>query len=129
VTPSTPGVTLERETVSIQPVSGLAAPVQHVVSEAPVPSLDETLEFVRFCYRRRHVSWPALYDEMCAVAARGAFRGLGYCELIEHGISFSLLDLPRLSTLTERVIAEERMSEEVRGSLGPMSLSVLPAGS
>jgi hypothetical protein len=68
----------------------------------------ECLEFVRFCYRRRRVSWPALYDEMCHVAARGAFRGMGYCELAEHGISFCLSDLPAMAALTERVMREER---------------------
>jgi hypothetical protein len=30
------------------------------------PAHDEALDFVRFCYRRRHVAWPDLYDEMCA---------------------------------------------------------------
>lgn len=68
----------------------------------------EALDFVRFCYRRRHVSWPALYDEMCAVAARGAYRGLGYAELSECGISFCLTELPLLASLTELVVAEER---------------------
>lgn len=69
---------------------------------------DLALEFVRFCYRRRRVGWPALYDEMSAVVGRGAFRGLGYCELAEHGISFCLTDLPRLAALTERVMVEEQ---------------------
>ena len=40
-----------------------------------VPDPD-AVEFIRFCYRRRRVGWPELYDEMCAVAARGLFRGL-----------------------------------------------------
>ena len=35
----------------------------------------DAIEFVRFCYRRRRVGWPELYDEMCAVAGRGLFRG------------------------------------------------------
>src|SRR6185312_60655 len=39
-----------------------------------VPDPD-AVEFIRFCYRRRRVGWPELYDEMCAVAGRGAFRG------------------------------------------------------
>lgn len=90
---------------------------------------DESLEFVRFCYHRRRVAWPALYDEMCAVAARGAFHGLGYPELAEHGISFSLLDLPRLSALAQRVIEEERLSLERRTGGAPMNLSVAPAQS
>ena len=82
-------------------------------SEAgPQVATDHGLEFVRFCYRRRRVAWPALYDEMCAVAARGAFRGLGYAELAEHGISFCLGDLPVLAALTEQVMLEERASPE-----------------
>ena len=55
------------------------------VEPAP-PAHDEALDFVRFCYRRRHVAWPELYDEMCAVASRGAFHGLGYADLADHGI-------------------------------------------
>ncbi len=84
---------------------------------------DESLEFVRFCYRRRRVPWPALYDEMCAVAARGAFRGLGYAELAEHGILFSLDRLPRLAALTEQVVREDRLLRELgRGEPVPMML-------
>ena len=41
-------------------------------TRAPDP---DAIEFVRFCYRRRRVGWPELYDEMCAVAGRGLFRG------------------------------------------------------
>jgi hypothetical protein len=72
------------------------------------PGPDESLEFVRFCYRRRRVGWPVLYDEMCAVAARGAYHGMGFAELAEHGISFCLSDMPRLKELLDRVTVEER---------------------
>ena|SRR5688500_3969562 len=91
----------------------------------------ECLEFVRFCYRRRRVSWPALYDEMCNVAARGAFRGLGYADLAEHGISFCLSDLPRMAALTERVMREERTIYEpqVPESQVAINLAVAPARS
>jgi len=84
---------------------------------------------VRFCYRRRRVSWPALYDEMCLVAARGAFRGLGYSELAERGISFCLPDLPALAALTERVMREERTIYEPHAPepQGAINLSVAPA--
>ena len=82
---------------------------------------------MRFCYRRRRVAWPALYDEMSAVASRGAFRGLGYCELAELGISFCLSDLPRLAALTERVEREEQPVAEPRPEA--LSFSVLPARS
>jgi hypothetical protein len=87
---------------------------------------DDCLEFVRFCYRRRRVGWPALYDEMSAVASRGTFRGMGYAELGERGISFCLNDLPRLVELTERVIREEQPIAEPRPA-APIALSVLPA--
>ena len=74
----------------------------------PVPDgVDLALEFVRFCYRRRPVGWPLIYDEMSAVASHGLFRGLGYADLAERGISLCLTELPRLAELTRRVIAEE----------------------
>jgi hypothetical protein len=76
------------------------------------PALDQSLasdaaEFVRFCYSRRRVCWPALYDEMCSVATRGLFRGWGHAELAEHGIGFSLYEIQALAGLAQRVIAEE----------------------
>jgi hypothetical protein len=78
------------------------------VAIEPAPDgADLALEFVRFCYRRRHVAWPELYDEMTLVAGHGLFRGMGYADLAEHGASLCLSELPRLSALTQRVIAEE----------------------
>ncbi len=65
------------------------------------------LDFVRFCYRRRHVGWPELYDEMCAVAGRGLYRGWGFMELAERGIGFGLWEMPRLAALVGRVVEEE----------------------
>ena len=113
-----PLATVERVTVAALPVPGSAA--------APAATgEDEALEFVRFCYRRRRVGWPALYDEMSAVAARGAFRGLGYCELAERGISFCLGELPRLVALAQRVAREEQaLAEPVMPSA---SLRLAPA--
>ena len=69
---------------------------------------DEAVEFVRFCYRRRAVAWPELYDEMCAVAAHADYRGLSYEQLEGLGIRFALAALPRLADMAARVIAEER---------------------
>lgn len=62
--------------------------------------------FVRFCHERSGAEWPRLYDVMCAVAARAAFRGMAYEELSELGISFALTELPRLAALTERVVRQ-----------------------
>lgn len=67
----------------------------------------EAAEFVRFCYRRRRVGWPELYDEMCAVAARGLYRGLDADDLGAMGIGFSLFDMAALAGLANTVVAEE----------------------
>ena len=72
-----------------------------------VPDPDAA-EFIRFCYRRRRVGWPELYDEMCAVAARGLFRGLGTDDLADHGIGFSLFDMPALAAMAAGIVAEEQ---------------------
>lgn len=72
---------------------------------APSPDAEE---FVRFCYLRRRVGWPDLYDEMCHVATRGAFRGMGHAELAEVGIGFSLFDTRKLAELVSRVVGEEQ---------------------
>ncbi len=71
-----------------------------------VPDPD-AVEFIRFCYRRRRVGWPELYDEMCAVAGRGAFRGYGSDDLAALGIGFSLFDMPALAALANQIVAEE----------------------
>lgn len=76
--------------------------------EGDVDPEAEAKDFVRFCYRRRAVAWPELYDEMCAVAARGDYRGMDYEQLRVLGIGFALSALPRLSQLAAHVIAEER---------------------
>ena len=68
----------------------------------------EAIEFVRFCYRRRRVGWPELYDEMCAVVGRSLFRGYGADELAGIGISLCLGDMPGLAALAQIVIAEEQ---------------------
>ena len=78
---------------------------RHAASRVPDP---EATEFIRFCYRRRRVGWPELYDEMCAVAARGLFRGLGVDDLADHGIGFGLSDMPVLAAMASGIVAEEQ---------------------
>ncbi len=92
------GSTADRVEVASPPADG---------REGATPE-SAALDFVRFCYRRRAVAWPELYDEMCAVAARGAYRGLGYEQLEGLGIRFALAALPRLAEMAARVMAEER---------------------
>ncbi len=83
------------------------------VTVAPDPEPPpEVLEFIRYCYRRRGFGWPELYDEMCAVAARGSYRGMDYEGLARLGIGFSLGELPRLAALSGRIVAEERAARQ-----------------
>jgi hypothetical protein len=84
-----------------------------------VPDPD-AVEFIRFCYRRRRVGWPELYDEMCAVAARGLFRGLVTEDLAAHGIGFSLFDMPALAALSTRIVVEEQAARR------PMAVVIAP---
>ena len=62
----------------------------------------DAVEFVRFCYRRRRVGWPELYDEMCAVASRRLYNGWGFQELSDIGIGFSLFETPTLAALAAK---------------------------
>ena len=78
------------------------------------------VEFIRFCYHRRRVGWPELYDEMCAVAARGLFRGLVSDDLAAHGIGFSLFDMPALAALSTRIVIEEQAARR------PMTVVIAP---
>ena len=67
----------------------------------------EAIEFVRFCHRRRRVGWPELYDEMCAVAGRGLYRGYGQDDLAAIGIGFGLFQMPALAVIVARVVEED----------------------
>ena len=74
---------------------------QHVITA-------DAVEFIRFCYARRRVGWPELYDEMCAVASRGLFRGWGPEELAEAGVKFGLFEMPHLAAKVCEIVAEDR---------------------
>jgi hypothetical protein len=80
---------------------------------------DVAADFVRFCYRRRRVGWPELYDEMCAVAARGSYHGWGFVELAEHGVGFGLSEMPRLAAIVAQIAGED--TERRRVLTGVMS--------
>jgi hypothetical protein len=80
-----------------------------VARPAPPHALSaDAAEFVRFCFARRRVGWPELYDEMCAVASRGLFRGWGPDELAEHGVGFGLFEMPRLAAFVADIVAHDR---------------------
>ena len=71
--------------------------------EMPVVVDDNALaeEFVSFCLERRGHEWPQLYDEMCRVASCRLFRGMGYRELQDHGVSLGLTNMGRLAALAD----------------------------
>lgn len=102
------------ETNDERQVNGRAVPIERDGIPRGGDHPDAEAEaFIRFCYRRRRVRWPELYDEMCAVAARGDYRGMEYEELSRLGIGFALSSLPRLAQLADRVIAEEHRPKAV----------------
>lgn len=62
-------------------------------------------DFVLFCFERRPVAWPSLYDEMCYVAGHKLFRGMGYEELREAGLDFTLVGLHPLARFSKEVVS------------------------
>ena len=81
-----------------------------VNSAAARPAGPDAIEFVRFCHRRKHVGWPELYDEMCAVANRGLFRGFDAEALSGIGIGLCLSDMPGLAAMAAQVVAEDQQA-------------------
>ena len=91
------------------------------------PASVDAIEFVRFCYRRRRVGWPELYDEMCAVAGRGLYRGWGSDELRAEGIGFSLFEMPALAVVVHRVAAEEHERRRIDRAIAAEAAACHPA--
>ena len=85
---------------------------QTAAETADYPATDEgepeAIDFVRFCYRRRRVGWPELYDEMCAVAGRGLYHGYSVDDLSGIGVGLTLFELPALAAIVHRVVDEDQ---------------------
>lgn len=85
---------------------------QLAADSAGPPAPDEgepaAIDFVRFCYHRRKVGWPELYDEMCAVAGRGLYHGYTVDDLSGIGVGLTLFELPGLAAIVHRVVAEDQ---------------------
>jgi hypothetical protein len=87
--------------------------------ELPTPDL---IAFIRYCHTRHGASWPELYDEMCGVAARREFNGWDHAQLEARGLTFSLLEMPRLAGWARAVLAgmaEQRETDNHRGPTTP----------
>ena len=69
-------------------------------------SLDPRVrDFILFCVERRGSQWPAIYDEMAMVAGQRLFRGLGYDELKQLGLSLAASNIDRLIQQVEQATA------------------------
>lgn len=64
-------------------------------------------DFILFCIQRQGKQWPDLYDEMCWVAGRRLFRGLGYADLRKRGLSFSLASIDDTIKVVNTVTASK----------------------
>ena len=65
-------------------------------------------EFILQCAHNAGHDWLDLYDEMCRVASRRRYRGMGYVELQEMGLPLGLDGLDTTAALVEQVLADER---------------------
>jgi hypothetical protein len=74
-----------------------------------VDSLSPQLrDFILFCAQRRGAEWPTIYDEMTRVAGQRAFQGLGYPELKQLGLSFSLSGLDKTIQLVKQATQQQQ---------------------
>ena len=64
-------------------------------------------DFVLFCAQRRTSEWPAIYDEMTRVAGDKLFQGLGYKDLKQMGLSFSLSGMDKTIQLVKQVTSQD----------------------
>ena len=67
------------------------------------PVADMAIEFIAFCYQRSQREWPRLYDEMCYVASKRLYRGLGYEELGDAGIDLTFTGMAKMSRIAREV--------------------------
>ncbi len=67
-------------------------------------------EFVSFCVERRGCKWPELYDEMCRVASYRLFKGMGYRELHDQGVSLSLSNMDSLAAIANTLSSSQTSS-------------------
>lgn len=67
---------------------------------------DMAIDFITFCYQRDRREWPRLYDEMCYVASKRLYRGLGYDELKDAGVDLTFSGMARMSRIAKEVTRE-----------------------
>ena len=78
---------------------------------------DVAIEFIAYCYQRNRREWPRLYDEMCYVASKRLYRGLGYDELRDVGVDLTFTGMTKMSRIAREVTRE--LAETPRRELAP----------
>ncbi len=71
--------------------------------ENPHPTISE---FILFCAGHCGREWLPLYDEMCRVAGRRLFKGLGYAELKGLGLFLDLNEVHKTAEMVTRTLAQ-----------------------
>jgi hypothetical protein len=87
------------------------------VAEARVA--DMAIDFITFCYQRDQREWPRLYDEMCYVASKRLYQGLGYDELKDAGIDLTFSGMAKMSRIAKEVtrqLGSAQRTPELAGS-------------
>jgi len=76
-----------------------------------------TFEFACYIATRlpRDTPWTHIYDEMCRVARSRSFRGMGYAELADVGVSLSITGLDQTCQLLERAWESVSLTAKVQG--------------
>jgi len=80
---------------------------------------DMAIDFITFCYQRDRREWPRLYDDMCYVASKRLYRGLGYDELKDAGVDLTFSGMARISRIAKEVtrqLASSRRTPELATS-------------
>lgn len=69
---------------------------------------DTAIEFIAFCFERSQREWPKLYDEMCNVASKRLYKGLGYDELKDAGVDLTFSGMAKMSRIAKEVTRDVR---------------------
>ena len=69
---------------------------------------DTAIEFIAFCFERSQREWPKLYDEMCNVASKRLYKGLGYDELKDAGVDLTFSGMAKMSRIAREITREVR---------------------
>jgi len=79
-------------------------------------------DFILFCAKRHGSEWPIIYDEMARVAGQKLFQGMGYPELKQLGLSFSISGLEKTGELVNQAISQNNHQEETPTHINEHSL-------